>query len=219
MARPRVDIGSIRRMEIVEAAVEVIARKGLQRLSLSEIEKKAQMSRGQLTYYFPSKESILLAVFDRLLELMHEEIPVGGRRRSGEKARISGWERVSAVICHVLEKRRGDDTFHALEFTFLSQITHREDFRKRLSGLYENWRGQLAEDLSGKAKGAVNARDFATLIQAILHGLNVQRAADPEAFDPVRMATLVLDVISSYLSGGKLSKPRKKAKLVLGGKT
>ena len=56
------------------AAVAVIAEQGLQNLSLSEIETKAGMSRGQLTYYFPTKEAILLAVFDRLVSLMVQRI-------------------------------------------------------------------------------------------------------------------------------------------------
>ncbi len=54
MKTPRIDIGTIRRQQIVEAAVAIIAEQGLQNLSLSQIEKKAGMSRGQLTYYFPS---------------------------------------------------------------------------------------------------------------------------------------------------------------------
>ena len=63
-----------RRSEIVQAAIAVIAEQGIQNLSLSEIEKKADMSRGQLTYYFPAKEDILLAVFKRLVDLMHERV-------------------------------------------------------------------------------------------------------------------------------------------------
>src|SRR5256885_9126065 len=74
MKQARIDIGSIRREQIVEAAVSVITERGLQNLSLSEIEKKAGMSRGQLTYYFPAKEDILLAVFDRLVQLMYSRI-------------------------------------------------------------------------------------------------------------------------------------------------
>src|SRR5437763_15026656 len=70
MKTPRIDIGSIRREQIVDAAVAVIAEQGLQHLSLSEVEKKVGMSRGQLTYYFKAKEDILLAVFDRLLDMM-----------------------------------------------------------------------------------------------------------------------------------------------------
>src|SRR2546429_9261196 len=71
MKNGRIDIASVRRTQIVEAAVAVITEQGLQNLSLSEIEKKAGMSRGQLTYYFRTKEEILLAVFDYLVVLFH----------------------------------------------------------------------------------------------------------------------------------------------------
>src|SRR3954453_24101597 len=74
MKSPRIDVARIRREQIVEAAVAVIAERGLHNLSLSEIEKRAGMSRGQLTYYFPTKEEILLAVFDRLLQLMYQRL-------------------------------------------------------------------------------------------------------------------------------------------------
>ena len=67
-------IAPLRREEIIEAAIAVITEQGLQNLSLSEIEKRADMSRGQLTYYFPTKEDILLAVFDRLVFLVHQGI-------------------------------------------------------------------------------------------------------------------------------------------------
>jgi len=54
----------------MDAAEAIIAGQGIHRLSLGQIEKRAGMSRGQLTYYFPTKESILLAVFDRMLRRM-----------------------------------------------------------------------------------------------------------------------------------------------------
>jgi AcrR family transcriptional regulator len=56
MATGRIDVASVRREQVVEAAVAVIAEQGIQNLSLSAIEQKAGMSRGQLTYYFPTKE-------------------------------------------------------------------------------------------------------------------------------------------------------------------
>src|SRR5471030_191016 len=73
MKNGRVTIASIRRTEIVDAAAAVINEQGIQNLSLSEIEAKVGMSRGQLTYYYKTKEEILLAVFDRLLALMCQQ--------------------------------------------------------------------------------------------------------------------------------------------------
>src|ERR1700693_4646898 len=97
MKSRRIDIAAIRREQIVEAAVSVITKQGLQGLSLSEIENRAGMSRGQLTYYFPAKEDILLAVFDRLVLLMHQRI---GEPAPANGQPASGWEWVR----HLLEK-------------------------------------------------------------------------------------------------------------------
>src|SRR6478735_3775984 len=71
---PRVDVASVRREQIIDAAASVIATQGIQKLSLSAIEAETGMSRGQLTYYFPFKEDILLAVFDRMVRRMQERV-------------------------------------------------------------------------------------------------------------------------------------------------
>src|SRR5712691_10282356 len=145
----RIDIGSIRRQQIVEAAGAVIAEQGLQHLSLSEIEKKVGMSRGQLTYYFKTKEAILLAVFDRLLELMCQEHGEADGR--GKPACVfDNWEDfVQRLMQPILQAAPHHPEFQCLQYTFLSQISHRADFRRRLARLYEEWRSHLAEHLAG----------------------------------------------------------------------
>src|SRR5262245_43471427 len=92
----RTDIGSIRRIEIVDAAAAIIAERGLQSLSLSEIENRAGMSRGQLTYYFKTKEEILLAVFDRLLEGIRGQ--VAGPHAEDPSSWLPGWEEMVRSI-------------------------------------------------------------------------------------------------------------------------
>jgi AcrR family transcriptional regulator len=197
------DVARLRRDEIVEAAIAVIAEQGLQHLSLSEIEQRAGMSRGQLTYYFPAKEEILLAVFDRLLAMMH-------RRAQGEggkgclHAAPPGWDHIRALMTMLVLEPPVAPAFHALQYTFLSQISHREDFRQRLADLYEVWRKGLAADVEvemGGRNGATpaSARTVATLIQAILHGLAMQRNADPDSYDREEILALCLDLLESYL--------------------
>src|SRR5436190_23884432 len=117
MKSPRIDVARIRREQIVEAAVAVIAEQGLQNLSLSEIEKKIGMSRGQLTYYFKTKEDILLAVFDRLIELMN--------RQHGEVEidQLAWLEIVRHVLDIVLATPPAHPEFHALQHAFLSQTS------------------------------------------------------------------------------------------------
>ena len=103
MNQSRIDITFIRKEQIVDAAVCVIAQQGLQNFSLSEIEKKAHMSRGQLTYYFPAKEDILLAVFDRFLFLMQ-------------------------IDCQVQDKNTGKP-FASLRFSILGELSYSLYFR------------------------------------------------------------------------------------------
>jgi AcrR family transcriptional regulator len=209
MKSTRVDVSAIRKQQILEAAVAIIAEQGLQHLSLSEIEKRAGMSRGQLTYYFPAKEDILLAVFDHLIRLMKER----ARAAHGEDGPCplppSGWERATLLLGLWLTKPPSFPELGPLQYTFLAQIGHREDFRERLANLYEEWRRHIAEDfaadLARRSGRRVSPRTFATMVQALVHGLAIQRAADPGAYDPGEMLDLLLDVLGTYLQPHKES--------------
>ncbi len=201
MATGRIDIARLRRQQIVDAAVAIINEHGIQGLSLSEIENRAGMSRGQLTYYFPTKEAILLAVFDHLVVLMHERI---GRPAGPGADANSGLDWVRHLLEHLLAETPVQADFGSLQYTFLAQIGHWDDFRKRLATLYEQWRTSMAAGLAADmARRAplqpVSPRTLASFVQALLHGLAMQRAADPEAFDPEEMLKLCLDVLGIYL--------------------
>jgi AcrR family transcriptional regulator len=200
MKNSRIDIRSIRQEQIVEAAVAVITEQGIQHFSLSEIEKKAGMSRGQLTYYFPSKEDIFLAVFDRLLQLIYQRL---ADPQDPENQAHTGWAKVRTFLEKVIGQPPVSPEFHALQYTFLSEIGHREDFRQRLATLYDEWRTHMARELakdlnSPTGRRRASPRAMAALILAILHGLGTQTAADPEAFPREEMLDLCLDMLGAY---------------------
>jgi AcrR family transcriptional regulator len=200
-AAKRIDVGRIRREQIVEAAVQIIVHQGLPSLSLSKIERAAGMKRGQLTYYFPTKEDILLAVFDRLLQLMYQRIEESEGPREERLAKHTCWDCVQKMLQTILMREPLGAEFHALQYTFLAQIAHRDDFRKRLASLYEEWRNGFTQHWKSTATPfsplatAVSPRVLASFLQALVHGLLVQLAADPEAFDRNEMLTLCVGVL------------------------
>ena len=207
----RIDIASIRREQIVEAAVSIIVREGLPKLSLSKIERAACMKRGQLTYYFPTKEDILLAVFDRLLLLMYQRMEATDGSCAERGQNHSAWDRVQKLLQMVLRPPEDGDLgpeFHALQYTFLAQTAHREDFRQRLASLYEEWRGGLAQQWQATARPvaalgtAISPRAVASFVQALVHGLLVQLAADPRAFDRFEMLSLCVSVLAPLFVSG-----------------
>jgi AcrR family transcriptional regulator len=203
MSRRRGEVGRRRREQIVEAAVAVIAEEGLQHLSLSAIEERAGMSRGQLTYYFPAKEDILLAVFDHMIATMHQRAGAGQRRPECPLAHSEGWGRLRAFLEFMVLQPPDAPEFHALQYTFLSQVGHRDDFRERLAQLYEHWRshmaGDFAHELTQGAGPAVSPRTLATFVQALLHGLAIQRVADPGSYDRQEMLALCLHLLGGFL--------------------
>lgn len=174
--RRRLDIARIRREEIIDAAATVIAEQGIQNLSLSEIESRTGMSRGQLTYYFPEKEQILLAVFDRMSARM--------RQRVLKKQPPDAANHMTDVLEMILFRPLTPE-FVGLQFTFLAQTKGRPDYRKRLANLYQHWRSTLIEELpvSRSNQNDATACTRASLFQAVAHGLAVQLIADPRAFD------------------------------------
>ena len=202
MSKQLGEIGKRRREQIIEAAVAIIAEEGIQNLSLSAIEDRSDMSRGQLTYYFPAKEDILLAVFDHMIEVMTRRAE-DDQTNSVCSMPVAGWERMVAFLTSFISNPPEVPEFHALQYTFLSQIGHRDDFRDRLANLYEHWRSfavaDLTKDVEASKKPLVSVRTLASFIQAVLHGLAMQRVADPTAYDRDEMRHLVLSLLGNYL--------------------
>lgn len=198
-AKPRrIDVAAIRREQIVDAAANIIALRGIQSLSLSEIESETGMSRGQLTYYFRTKEDILLAVFDRTVQRMREQMAHEGCEPSPQ--RNEGGELIEALLTKLLLKPLPVD-FTQLQYSFLAQTGFREDFRDRLASLYEQWRTHMSGALKQSSSGAIgNPRLFASFVQALLHGLVMQRQADPNAFDCKAMFRLCMEVLNPLMN-------------------
>jgi AcrR family transcriptional regulator len=206
MKNARIDIGSIRREQIVEAAMSIIAQQGIQHLSLSEIEEEARMSRGQLTYYFRTKEDILLAVFHRVVELMRRRIETPNQESEADPCRfanLGAWELAQHILEKILTEPPPNPAFGALQHTFLAQSNHREDFRQALAQLYELWRADMTRrieaDLARRTPSSVSPRALASFIQALMHGLAMQKMADPEAIDAEEMIELCRDLLGNVL--------------------
>jgi AcrR family transcriptional regulator len=192
------EVARERREQILDAAEAIIVSNGIQGLSLGQIEDRANMSRGQLTYYFPKKEAILLAVYDRMLRRMIRE-----RMQSDGPKPMTGraWECLQHGLKKHLEpgwpSSEGKELF-ALLFTFLAQMGHSDDYRRRLSQWYGEWRSFIAADVAGSvpAPRSASPRTLAALVQALFHGLDVQLMMDPEAFDRQEMFELCLKLLA-----------------------
>ncbi len=194
------------RDDIVAAATDIIAGEGIHRLSLGRIEGRLAMSRGQLTYYFPTKESILLAVFDRMLLRMIEEMMADAARSGfgppGSGQGGSAYERTKFGLTRMLARPDGEKAeLFSLVHTFQAQIRHRPDFRAKLAAANANWRAHVVADIEAMppAPGGIPASAKASIIMALFQGLGDQLAVDAAALDRPAVLAACLQVLRPLL--------------------
>ncbi|HWP59848.1 MAG TPA: TetR/AcrR family transcriptional regulator [Candidatus Acidoferrales bacterium] len=92
------------RQRIVEAALEVFAKKGYHGATMDEIASVSRVSKGGLYFHFPSKQDLFLALADvaanLLITKMTEAMQASGLRRR-EKMRLA-----IASVFDLLERHR-----------------------------------------------------------------------------------------------------------------
>jgi AcrR family transcriptional regulator len=179
---------------VIDAAMAIIATEGIHKLSLGNIERRVQMTRGHLTYYFRTKEDILLAVFDRMLHRMIEEHQTdGGPQPMTGKA----WECARQGFARAVGSGGPDRAFLSLIHTFHAQMGFRPDFREKVAGANAGWRAAIAADYADSVPDPpVRPAVAASLVMALIQGLSGQLAVDPQAFDRDEMLAAVTALVA-----------------------
>jgi AcrR family transcriptional regulator len=183
---PSTELAARRREQIVEAAMMIIAKEGIDRLSLGRIQKAVGMARGHLTYFFPTKEAILLAVVDRMMDEHRKRMEED--RDCPKPGRAGGREIARFMLSKPMTDTPGGRDLLSVMATFSAQMNHRADYRAKVAGMQSEWRRHLAGAI---AAGSTERPEItASIMMALTMGLNAQLAANPTAFDRNQMAAV-----------------------------
>ncbi len=94
----------IRRVQILEAAAAVFARKGYQRATVKEIAASAGVAPGTIYLYFKNKRDLLLAIADQV-------IGQAWNQTQAEMARIDPEAYIAAILRNMLHFARHNKAF------------------------------------------------------------------------------------------------------------
>lgn len=165
---------------LLGAAVRLIAERGYQRTTLAAIGEASGYSRGLVTQRFGSKEGLLLAVLDRLLDswALRNVGPRVGERVGVEALRAS----LDAYL-HVVET--APDSLRAYHALLREADGPVPAVRDRIADLNRRERAGIEALLrAGQADGTVRAdvdpRAVATTFLATIRGTTTQWLLDPE---------------------------------------
>ena len=190
-----------RRLEVLHAAARVFRRRGVAAAGMREIALEADLSPGNLYYYFAGKDEILYFCQDRTLDRMLSALEAarGSKAPLAEQLR----EVIRAQLHYTLDELEGA-TAH-LEIDMLPEDLRGPIIEKR--DRYE--RAVRALVAKGVRRGAFVPCDVALVTRTILGALNwTARWYRPDGPQPV---TAIAAQLADYLVRGLSPVPPSKA--------
>ncbi|HKS98184.1 MAG TPA: TetR/AcrR family transcriptional regulator [Rugosimonospora sp.] len=163
-----------RRAAIARAALDSFAEHGYERASLRDIARRAGLTHAGLLHHFRDKDELLAAA---LTERDAQDV-----RRSTEAAAagLSGAERLTQALRHNLESPELVRTWAVLSAAASSpEHPAHAYFTCRYAQVREAAAAELRDATAGQPGTAVDAQTAATLILAVLDGLQLQWLLDP----------------------------------------
>jgi len=176
------------RQRIIAVAEQLFTRKGFDRTSMRDIAAEANMQAASMYYYFPSKEELLWAVWEKggreLLE----------RARSAIEGKTDPWERMEAAcVAHVSGLLLDWRNVNQVLF-IMPPWQYPQSIRDRVIALrdeYESVFAELVEDLPLR-RGINRHRLRMTLIGALSWPLFWYK---PGGDRPATIARQILDLL------------------------
>ncbi len=167
MSRPRGDHDE-RREVIALAAADVIASRGLDRLTMRDLAAELGVTTGVLTHYFPSKDALVSFTKEWIFDLRYERA-----RMAADGA--SGAERVQAVVADMLpvdaERRRGWRMLIAFHGSAVGSAAMRRAHERRMRRWFA-----LFDELVGDGMADADATGTGMAVALLVEGMSIHLA-------------------------------------------
>jgi TetR/AcrR family transcriptional regulator, lmrAB and yxaGH operons repressor len=168
------------RARMIESAVTLLARQGLQGTSFSEVLELADAPRGSVYHHFPGgKEQLIGAAIDLTSARLDEVLD----RMAGSNA-----EEVTAHYLRIWRAVLTRSQYQAgCAVLAVTVATDSADLLDRTAAVFRGWRGRLSELLRQGGLSPVDATRFAAMLVAATEGAVVISRSERsmEAFDLV----------------------------------
>lgn len=179
---------------IFDAAQTILSERGYAELTMAALEQESGANRALVSYYFGGKAGLVAALIDSLFQSPDD----AGVEQI--RAESQGAERTQRF----LEWQRGisaDDRVNRMLYELLPHALRDPEVRVRFAEEYRVYREVDGDCLASAPRELTEAEAdaLAAVSVAVVEGLGIQRALDPEGFDHERAWRAWRDVIGSYL--------------------
>src|SRR5215203_994002 len=163
-----------RRTQMLEAAMEVIAERGLCETRIADVADRAGLSPALVVYYFGSKETLLTEALAYAEDLFYIEAFRELTSIEGASERLV---RLVELACPTVVRRESDE-YWTLWVELWSRALRNDEAARKREALERRWRNTIAEVVrEGQSSGEFGPCDperFATYLSALMDGLALQ---------------------------------------------
>ena len=180
-------------VRILEAAKKILSERGYAKLTLQAVEEESGEYRALVAYYFGSKQGLVDAIIDSLMDAEDETL----------REHLEGIEEPEERVRTLIDEQRQISAdwrgFRAF-YELLPHIMRDDRLREDLAADYAKSRELDRQTLAAVRSGVgADLDQHAALSVAIVEGLAVQFAADQEHFDHEGTYRLWEDMVLAYL--------------------
>jgi AcrR family transcriptional regulator len=163
-----------RRTQMLEAAMEVIAERGLCETRIADVADRAGLSPALVVYYFGSKESLLTEALAYAEDLFYIE---AFRELTDIEDASHRLVRLIELACPPVVQRESDE-YWTLWVELWSRALRNEEAARKREALERRWRNTIAEVVREGQRsdefGPCDPERFATYLSALMDGLALQ---------------------------------------------
>lgn len=183
---------------MLEAAVRIVAERGLEELTLAECGEAAGYSRGLAAHYFGSRDGLLTAIANHIVEDYSRRLRSGGGRHTGLEGLLDS-------VAFYIASGRSNVTvlraFHAVLGSALKQAPSSNAIAVLNRNSIAAFAGLIRRGIErGEIRSNVDASAQASLIVAALRGIMTQWLLDPEHIDLDAIGREYIDALRRGLS-------------------
>ncbi|HYP89792.1 MAG TPA: TetR/AcrR family transcriptional regulator [Polyangiaceae bacterium] len=173
-------VADSRRAELVRAAYELIAKSGLEELRTRDIAARVGINISTLHYYFETKEELIAAVVDHMIELFRTV-------RAPLAEHPSALDELRHLFTTQLYRRRLHPELEIVVQEMLLRARRDERVRSRVELMLHGWNGHVEGIIARGVRDGDFARDLdpriaAAVVTSYSIGTNLQHGVRPRDF-------------------------------------
>jgi AcrR family transcriptional regulator len=186
---PKIVDGERRREEVLEATWRVMAREGIEGVSVRGIAAEAGYSTGVIAHYFKNKDDVVRSALVRVWRREAERI-------ASRTAGLRGLRALRAAVSEVLPRGHERQLEMAVWMCFWGRAVGDERLIAEQRRYYGAWRALLRQRLVeaqklGELRRELDPATEAVRLAALIDGVGIQAVFEPERFSDRKLAQIV----------------------------